>query len=111
MTFSKVKIAINVPLEYTEKVRDALFEIGAGKIGNYNCCSVITKCSGTFKPNENATPFIGEKNVFKTVEEEKIEVICPVSIVKRLLTKIREVHPYEEPVIMITPLIEEEYFK
>lgn len=62
-----------------------------------------TKCVGTFKPNDKANPYIGENNKMKFVEEEKLEVVCNVSNVKNIVSKLREVHPYEEPAIDIIP--------
>ena len=40
----------------------------------------------------------------------KLEVICNVEKVKQVITKLREVHPYEEPAIDIVPLIDENCF-
>ena len=51
---------------------------------------------------------LDKKNKLEFVEEEKLEVRCDVSIVKRVLKRLREVHPYEEPAIDIIPLIEED---
>lgn len=53
---------------------------------------------------------IGEKNNLEFVEEEKLEVVCDVNIVKNVISKLREVHPYEEPAIDIVPLINESFF-
>lgn len=86
-------------------------EAGAGIIGNYTHCSMSTKCKGTFKPTLDANPYIGEKNKLEFVEEEKLEVICDVNKVKRVILEMRKVHTYEEPVIDIIPLIEEDYFE
>lgn len=69
-----------------------------------------TKCIGTFKPIDKANPYIGKKNNLEFVEEEKLEVVCDVDIVKKVITKLREVHPYEEPAIDIIPLIDEKLF-
>jgi hypothetical protein len=44
------------------------------------------------------------------MEEEKLEVICRIERVKKVLKKLREVHPYEEPAIDIIPLIDESNF-
>lgn len=66
-----------------------------------------TKCIGTFIPSDSANPYIGEKNKLEVVEEEKLEAVCDVNIVKKVLRKLREVHPYEEPGIDIIPLINE----
>ncbi|MDE5539106.1 MAG: hypothetical protein K2J20_01295 [Bacilli bacterium] len=108
---NKVKIIVTVPLESVESVRNAMFEAGAGIIGNYTHCSMSTKCTGTFKPNEKANPFIGENNKLEYVEEEKIEVVCDINNVKQVISKLREAHPYEEPAIDIIPLIDESNFK
>lgn len=108
---NKVKIIVTIPIENVDKVRNAICEAGAGIIGNYTHCSMSTKCIGTFKPNDEANPYIGENNKMEFVEEEKLEVVCGVDNVKNVISKLREVHPYEEPAIDIIPLLDEESFK
>ena len=103
----KVKIIVMVPRENTQELRDAICTEGAGIIGNYSYCTMSTKCIGTFKPSVNANPYIGKKDRLEFVEEEKIEAVCDINIVKKVLKKLREVHPYEEPAIDIIPLIDE----
>lgn len=107
----KVKIIVTVPPENVNEVRNAICESGAGIIGNYTYCSTSTKSIGTFKPNDKATPYIGENNKLEFVEEEKLEVVCDVNNVKKVILKLREVHPYEEPSIDIIPLLDEKDFK
>ncbi len=107
---NKVKIIVTIPIENADEVRNAICEAGAGVIGNYTHCSMSTKCVGTFKPTDEANPYIGEKNNLEFVEEEKLEVVCDVNIVKNVISKLREVHPYEEPAIDIVPLINESFF-
>ena len=104
----KVKIVVTVPRENIDEVRNAICDEGAGIIGNYTYCSMATKCIGTFKPNDKANPYIGENNKLEFIEEDKLEVICDINIVKKVLKKLREVHPYEEPAIDIIPLIDED---
>jgi len=104
----KVKVIVTIPAENTEEVRNAICNEGAGIIGNYTYCTMTTKCTGTFKPSDEANPYIGEKNKIEFVEEDKLEVICDINIVKRVIKTIREVHPYEEPAIDIIPLIDED---
>ena len=70
-----------------------------------------TKCIGTFKPTDEANPYIGKKNNLEFLEEEKLEVVCDIKLVKRVITKLREVHPYEEPAIDIIPLLDENFFE
>ena len=105
---TRVKIIVTIPVENVNEVRDAICEVGAGVIGNYTDCSMSTKCIGTFKPTDEANPYIGKNNNLEFVEEEKLEAVCDIDIVKRVLKKLREVHPYEEPGIDIIPLINEE---
>ena len=91
---NKVKIIVTIPIENVNEVRNAICEAGAGVIGNYTHCSMSTKCVGTFKPTDEANPYIGERNNLEFVEEEKLEVVCDVNIVKNVISKLREVHPY-----------------
>lgn len=110
LSVNRVKIIVTIPIENVEEVRNAICEAGAGIIGNYSYCSMSTKCIGTFKPNDNANPYIGENNKLEFVDEEKLEVVCDVNNVKKVIAKLREVHPYEEPAIDIIPLLNEEDF-
>ena len=103
----KVKIIVTIPIANVSQVRDAICNAGAGIIGNYTYCTMSTKCIGTFKPTEEANPYIGEKNKIEFVEEEKLEAVCEVEIVKEVLKELRKAHPYEEPGIDIIPLIDE----
>lgn len=103
----KVQILVTVPEDYAQEIRDAICGAGAGIMGNYTYCSMTMKCVGRFKPSSNANPFIGEQNRCEAVNEERIEVICDIDIVKNVIQKIREVHPYEEPGIDLIPLIDE----
>ena len=107
---NKVKIIVTVPVEKTEDIRNAVCDEGAGIIENYSYCSMTTKCLGTFKPNDNANPYYGKRNSLEFVEEDKLEVVCPVEKVKSVISKLREVHPYEEPAIDIIPLLDENDF-
>lgn len=107
---NRVKIIVTIPKENVEEVRNAICEQGAGVIGNYTNCSMSTKCIGTFKPNDNANPYIGKNGKMEFVEEEKLKVVCDVNNVKKVIYRLKEVHPYEEPAIDIIPLIDEENF-
>ena len=64
----KVKIHVFVPEEKVSELRDAVCHSGAGVIGNYTYCTSSTKVLGTFKPNEQANPYIGTINTLEFVE-------------------------------------------
>ena len=108
LDIKKVKIVVTIPSENIEELREAVCLEGAGIIGNYTYCTMTTKCVGTFKPSDKANPYIGEKNRLEFVNEEKLEVICDINIAKKVIQKLRQVHPYEEPAIDIIPLIDED---
>lgn len=108
LDIKKVKIVVTIPSENVEELREAVCLEGAGIIGNYTYCTMTIKCIGTFKPSDKANPYIGEKNRLEFVNEEKLEVICDINIAKKVIQKIRQVHPYEEPAIDIIPLIDEQ---
>ncbi len=111
ININRVKIFVTIPPENVEKVRKVVCEAGAGVIGDYTYCTSSTKSIGTFIPNDNANPYIGKNNQLEFVEEEKLEFVCDIDQVKKVISKLREVHPYEEPAIDIVPLIDENYFK
>lgn len=91
-----MKLETFVPIEHTDKVLEALHEAGAGNIGNYSNCSFKVTGTGTFKPNEKATPAIGKSEVQEHVEENKVELIFPKSLQGQVINALRHAHPYEE---------------
>ena len=105
MEFKFVKIAVYVPVDYAQKMRDVLANNGAGQIGNYDSCSFSVKGTGRFRPLSGANPHIGSVGETEEVPEEKIEVICPIEKKESLLKAIKEAHPYEEPAIDVYPLL------
>ncbi len=110
LEINKVKIAVMVPPENADSLRKLICETGAGTIGNYTECSVSTKVIGTFKPNNEANPTKGTKNKLEKVNEIKLEVICNIENVKKVLEIIKKNHPYETPGIDIIPLMDENLF-
>lgn len=94
---SLVKLYTYVPLENKDELAQALFDAGAGNIGEYSECSFQTKGKGTFKPSENANPTIGETGgPREEVEEVKLEVIIPFFLIDQVVHALKEAHPYEE---------------
>ena len=84
------------PLADAEKVRQALFDAGAGKIGKYDECSFNVKGIGTYKPLEGAEPYIGKIGKRQEEPEERISVIFPKHLQGKILKSLFENHPYEE---------------
>ena len=90
------KLVVYVPKENAEELKESLFNVGAGKIGNYKNCSFQTYGEGSFLPLAKAIPTIGEIGTQETVEELKIELVFPKDIENSLINKMKKTHPYEE---------------
>lgn len=110
MKYKKVIIGVTTPIEYVDKIRNTICLNKGGIIGNYSYCSICYPVLGTFKPNKKANPYIGKCNNLEKVEEVKLEIVCHKNDVKKIIKKIKKVHPYEEPCITIMPLLDEKYF-
>ena len=92
-----LKLITFVPVQQAENVRESLFHAGAGQIGNYQKCSYNLEGTGTFEGNENANPFVGNKNEIHYEKEMRIEVILPIHLKNKVVDALLASHPYEEP--------------
>lgn len=90
------KIVTFCPPEHAEKVRTAIFEAGAGQIGNYDSCSYSSSGEGSFRANADANPFTGEIHKLHFEKEIKIEAIFPVYLEQQIIASMIKAHPYEE---------------
>jgi hypothetical protein len=95
----RYKLVVFAPEGYADKIREAMGNAGAGKIGNYSHCFFTTKGIGTFKPLDGANPVIGEIGKIEEVKEDRIETVCEPGRLNDVIKAIKKVHPYEEPAI------------
>ncbi len=91
------KICFYVPENAVEIVKQALFEAGAGKIGNYDSCCWQVLGTGQFRPLEGSSPAIGERGIIETVSEYRVKMVCEDEVIKNVVEALRKSHPYEEP--------------
>jgi hypothetical protein len=105
-TFHKYKIEIYAPCECVEKLRDALNEAGASHVGMYDNCISYFTVSGYWRPLSGSNPHAGEIGAINKGKECKIETVCDSEKLSVAIKAIKRVHPYEEPLINIIPLIE-----
>lgn len=92
-----VKVVTFCPSKHLEKVQQAMFDTGAGNIGNYDSCSYYSDGTGTFRALEGSNPFVGKQNTFHKEEEYRIETIVPKHCLSNVLNAMIKAHPYEEP--------------
>ncbi len=104
---SLIKLVTFVPKLHEQRVREAIFAIGGGVIGNYDSCSFNAVGYGSFKPSDAAKPYVGELNKVHYEEETKVEIILPAYLQHQAVSALRKAHPYEEPAFDMIPLLNE----
>ncbi|WP_180754485.1 Nif3-like dinuclear metal center hexameric protein [Hymenobacter sp. DG01] len=98
------KLITYVPPAHTEAVLQALYQAGAGQVGDYSECSFRTEGTGTFTPGAGTDPFIGRRGEAEVVREERVEVLLPLHLQQTALRALRQAHPYEEVAYEIVKL-------
>lgn len=93
--FIRKLVTYTIP-ENVEELRNALFDAGAGNIGNYEYCSFNSQGVGTYQGNENSNPEIGERGEFVEAQEIKIEVTFEKHLEGKILKALFSHHVYEE---------------
>ncbi len=91
------KLTVFVPVEHMEKVQEACWQTGAGKISTYDSCSYFTQGSGTFRALEGANPFVGEVNQVHHESEARLEFVVPARVKSQVEKALIATHPYETP--------------
>ena len=99
------KLVVFLPAEALDAVRDALFDVGAGRIGDYERCSWYTEGTGTFLGGEATAPTIGERGREERVPELRLETIFPAERQDEVIAALRKAHPYEEPAYDVYALV------
>lgn len=106
MDYSNVKIVVYVPVKDADTLRKVIGDAGAGIVGNYSHCSFSSKGIGRFFPKKGANPTIGEVGKLESVEEERIEFICPKDKMNEVIQTIKNNHPYEEVALDVYSLLD-----
>jgi structural hemagglutinin/hemolysin toxin protein RtxA len=101
---SHYQITFYVPEKQCEQVKQALFDAGAGILGNYQECSWQILGQGQFKPQEGSQPFLGDKDKLETVNEYKVEILCDANYIKPVIQALKSSHPYEVPAYSVLQL-------
>jgi hypothetical protein len=91
------KLEFYVPKDHVEKVKEAVFAAGAGKIGNYDKCCWCSEGTGQFRPLEGSDPFLGSKGEVERVPEMKVEMVCDDDAIDAVVEALKKAHPYETP--------------
>ena len=98
------KLVTYCPTADAPKVRQALWAAGGGNIGGYDCCSYNSEGKGTFRAGTDTHPYCGKVGELHEEAEVRIETIYEKRMERKLVHKLLEVHPYEEPAYDLIPL-------
>ena len=85
-----------VPTAFKNQVLKAVFQAGAGQIGEYSDCAFSSEGLGQFTPSENANPSLGQRGQAHMEPELRVEVILPAHLSSKVLAALKAAHPYEE---------------
>jgi len=91
------KIEVYVPETHLDKLKEAIFDAGAGKIGSYDCCCWEVPGTGQFRPLDSSDPFLGRVGELEEVREIKVETVCSEQSISSVVEAINRIHPYETP--------------
>ena len=100
------KLCFYVPVADLDKVKEAVFSVGAGKIGRYDHCAWQVLGQGQFRPLLGSDPAIGSQGVLEIVEEYRVECVCSDEHISAAVAALKQVHPYEEPAYDVWKLAE-----
>lgn len=101
-----LKLTFYVPASHLESVKTALFDIGVGKIGHYDCCCWQVQGQGQFRPLKGSEPFLGRHDEIENVDEYKVEMVLEEALAKSAITTLKQAHPYETPAYELYALLD-----
>ena len=95
------KIETYLPFEALDNIRDALYKLGLGKVGNYEDCMSWYEINSSWKPVAGANPYLGNLGEIEFAPEYKLEFRCDEDMVESAVKAIKDNHPYEEVCINV----------
>ncbi len=98
------KLVTFIPLSHITEVQQAIFNAGAGCIGNYDSCGYSAEGTGSFRGNAETHPFVGEPGKMHFEKEVRFETVFPATVQSRVVQALLNSHPYEEVAYDIYPL-------
>ena len=101
-----LKLCVYIPASHLEAVKQALFNAGGGRIGNYDCCAWQVLGAGQFKPLAGATPTLGHFGQIEQVNEYQVEMVLADECLKPVLAALKKAHPYEEPAFGVFQMLD-----
>lgn len=99
------KLTVFIPDTHLDVVKNALFNAGAGQIGNYSHCCWQVLGQGQFMPLAGNNAFIGETNQLESVSEWRVEMVVVEANIQAVIKALKMAHPYETPAYDVINLV------
>jgi len=106
MRFGMVKLGFYVPATHLEQVKRAVFEAGAGRVGDYDQCAWQTLGQGQFRPGKESDPFVGAPGSLTCVDEYRVQMVCEDQNIHAVISALKKAHPYEEPAYDVIAMLD-----
>ncbi len=100
------KLVFFVPASHVDVVKQAVFAAGGGRLGNYEHCCWQVLGQGQFRPMVGSTPFLGEQGSLESLEEYRVELLCPAVCASAVKSALIAAHPFEEPAFEFLPVVQ-----
>ncbi len=94
-----------IPPSDHERVKQALFDCGAGKTGQYDECCWEVLGNGQFRAQCGSKPTLGQIGRLEKVSEFKVEMVCEQSLIREVVEALLREHPYEQPAYFVTQVM------
>jgi dinuclear metal center YbgI/SA1388 family protein len=101
---TQYKLVTFVPQDAVDRVSEAIFTAGAGRIGQYSACSFRSPGTGTFFGEAGTNPTVGHAGNLERADEVRLETVVPIAKALAVITALRQSHPYEEPAFDLNAL-------
>jgi hypothetical protein len=98
------QLSFYVPSAHVDAVKQAVFDAGGGRIGNYDSCCWQVAGQGQFRPLPGSDPMVGGIGQLELVDEFKVEMVCDDACIEAAVAALRRAHPYEEPAYQVWKL-------
>jgi hypothetical protein len=98
------QLSFYVPAAHVDVVKQAVFDAGGGRIGNYDSCCWQVAGQGQFRPLPGSDPAVGGIGQLELVDEFKVEMVCDDACIAAAVAALRRAHPYEEPAYQVWKL-------
>ena len=99
------KIETYLPIEALDNIKNALYKLGVGKIGNYENCMSWYPITSSWKPIDGAQPYLGNVGEIEFAPEYKLEFRCEENMIEEAIQTIKDNHPYEEVGINVIEIL------